>query len=149
MMLLCFTLAEARYAIGMDHVREVVPRLLLTPLPGVTAPIVGAFSYRGVPVPVIDLRARLGQPTRRPERDDHFLIVQTARRTVALVVDRVEGMRSGSIEEMVAAPFPSPSIAGIVPLPDGLLLVYDLDAALSLEEERAIEAGMQALDAPA
>lgn len=143
--LLCFTIADARYALALDRVVEVVPRLLLTPLPGAPASVTGAFSYRGTPLPAVDLRARLGHPPRPPERNDHFIVARSARRTLALVVDRVETLRDASPEDLAATPFPDPSVAGIVPLPDGLLLVYDLDAALSLDEERAVDAGLETL----
>lgn len=145
MTLLCFTVADARYALALERVVEVVPRLLLTPLPGAPAAVLGAFSYRGTPLPAIDLRRSLGHPLRRAERDDHFIVARSERRTMALVVDRVESLREASAEEMAAPPFAARSVAGLVALPDGLLFVYDLDTALSLDEERAVGAGLETL----
>ena len=111
------------------------------------APVLGIFSYRGVPLAAVDLRARLGHPPRPPSRDDHFLLVQAARRAVALVVDRVTSSEPFPPAGAQAAPLPSRHIAGVVTLPDGLLLIEDLDAVLSLDEEAAIDAGAQRLGA--
>lgn len=145
--LVCFTLDETRYAVPAERVLEIVARVVLTPLPAVPAPIVGAFSYRGAPMAAVDLRARLGHPVRAPSRDDHFLLVRAARRDVALVVDRVTATAPLADRRVWSPPLPARHLAGVVTLEDGLLLIEDLDAALSLDEERAIDAGIQEIGA--
>ncbi|MEP7121224.1 MAG: chemotaxis protein CheW [Byssovorax sp.] len=146
--LVCFTLDETRYAVPAERVLEIVARVMLTPLPAVPSPIVGVFSYRGVPMAAVDLRARLGHPTRSPARDDHFLVVRSARRDVALVVDRVNTTEPLADRVVCPPPLPARHLVGVVALDDGLLLIEDLDAALSLDEERAIDAGLRDLGAP-
>ncbi len=141
--LVCFTLDETRYAVPAERVLEIVARVVLTPLPAVPAPILGVFSYRGAPMVAVDLRARLGHAPRPPGRDDHFLVVRSARREVALVVDRVDATEPLDERRVWPAPTPAPHLAGVVTLADGLLLIEDLDAALSLDEERAIDASLQ------
>lgn len=144
-----FKLDETRYAVPAARVIEIVPRVLLTPLPGVPPPVLGVFSYRGVPVSAVDLRARLMHAPRAPGCEDHFIIAEGARRLVALVVERVDGIQRVAREDVLASPSPSPHIAGVVRLEDGLLLIDDLDAVLSLAEERAIDAGLLRLETPA
>jgi purine-binding chemotaxis protein CheW len=146
--LVCFTLDDTRYAVPAERVLEIVARVVLTPLPAVPAPVVGVFSYRGAPMAAVDLRARLGHPTRPPARDDHFLLVRSARRDVALVVDRVNTTEPLRDRPVLAPPLPTPHLAGVVALDDGLLLIEDLDAVLSLDEERAIDANLRELGAP-
>ncbi|MFS8066535.1 MAG: chemotaxis protein CheW [Byssovorax sp.] len=145
--LVCFTLDETRYAVPAERVLEIVARVVLTPLPAVAPPILGVFSYRGAPMAAVDLRARLGHPARPPSRDDHFLLVRSARRDVALVVDRVTTTAPVAERKVWPSPLPARHLAGVVTLEDGVLLIEDLDAALSLDEERAIDAGLQELGA--
>jgi purine-binding chemotaxis protein CheW len=147
--LVCFTIDETRYAVPAERVLEIVARVVLTPLPAVPPPILGAFSYRGAPMAAVDLRARLGHPARPPARDDHFLIVRSARREVALVVDRVTTTEPVGERTVWPPPLPARHLAGVVTLEDGLLLIEDLDAALSIAEERAIDESLQGLGARA
>jgi purine-binding chemotaxis protein CheW len=140
-----FTLDDTPYAVPAARVVEVVGRVLLTPLPEAPAPVLGIFAYRGAPMAAVDLRARLGHAPRAPERDDHFLVVRAARRAVALVVDRVVSTEAFAEGDVRPPPVPGRHVAGVVMLPDGLLLIEDLDAALSLEEEGAIDEGLARL----
>lgn len=146
--LVCFTIDATRYAVPAERVLEIVARVVLTPLPAVPAPILGVFSYRGKPMAAVDLRARLGHPARPPLRDDHFLIVRSARRDVALVVDRVTTTEPVAERRVWPPPLPARHLAGVVTLEDGVLLIEDLDAALSLDEERAVDAGLEEIGAP-
>lgn len=141
-------LSDVRYAVAADRVVEVAPRVLVTPLPDAPPPVLGVIAVRGALVPVVDLRSRVGQPPRAPHVDDHFVIARGARRTVALVVDRAIGLREVRDEDVRRPSVSSPPLAGIVVLPDGLLLLHDLDRVLSLDEEEAIDRGVAALGAP-
>lgn len=142
MHVLRFTVAETRYAVALDRVVEVAPRVLFTPLPGAPPFVDGAFSYREALCVALSLRRRLGHPARRPRLDDHVLVVRGRRRLLGLVVDRVEG--DERIEDVrVEAPGPgSRHLRGIVALADGLLLIQDVDALLSDEDEDALEEGL-------
>ena len=115
--LVCFALDDTRYAVPSNRCIEVVARVLLTPLPEVAPPVLGLFSYRGVPMVAVDLRTRLGHPPRPPMRDDHFLLVRGARRNVALVVDRVTSSQILPQEEMQASLLPSRHVAGLAARP--------------------------------
>jgi purine-binding chemotaxis protein CheW len=97
---------------------------------------------QGRVVPVVDLRRRF----RLPERDfalaDQLLIARTARRPVALAADAVTGVLEYSAREAVGAQDIVPGIEyveGVVKLPDGLVLIHDLDKFLSLDEARALD----------
>ncbi|VVD92588.1 chemotaxis protein CheW [Pandoraea soli] len=70
-----------RFAIGTDHyvieasqVAEVLPWLALKHLPAAPAWVAGAFSYRGEPVPVVDL-TRLATGVSAPERRSTRLVL--------------------------------------------------------------------------
>ena len=66
MLFLLFELGQARYALDVEKVVEVLPFVLVKKIPHGPAEVAGVFSYRGLPVPAIDLsRLTLGQPAER------------------------------------------------------------------------------------
>lgn len=141
-----FEIASTRYAVPVERVVEVVLRVWLTALPGAPAVVVGAFNYRGAATVAVDLRSRLGHPVRPPTPGDHLIVVRGARRTLALVVDRVRALREIPPALVQAPSIALPHVRGIATLDDGLLLLEDLDAVLSLDEEESVG---RALSAPA
>jgi purine-binding chemotaxis protein CheW len=57
---LCFTVADLALAIHLDQVAEVAPLPQITRIPRPGRHIEGLVSLRGRPIPVVDLRKRLG-----------------------------------------------------------------------------------------
>lgn len=145
--LLVFRLDEIRYALPTARVIEVALRVRITPLAGTNPPVVGVIVYRGRPVVTVDLRMRLGHPPRVWQRDDHLLICHGARRSVALMVDRADELMTVTDTELHPPPVPTRDIQGIVPLADGTVLLHDLDALLSLEEEHAVDRALESVRA--
>ncbi|EYF04589.1 chemotaxis protein CheW [Chondromyces apiculatus] len=147
--LLTFALDEFRYAVPSTRVVEVIQRVLITPLPGTAAHVLGLIAHRGGMAVAVDLRARFGLPPRRPTLDDHLVVARGARRQVALVVDRAEGLLMLPRAQVEDPPLAVTHVSGIAMLEGGLLLIHDLDAALSLDDERAIDAGIAEVEARA
>lgn len=139
-------LGRDRYAVTEAAVVEVASRVAVTPLSGVPPFVRGVIAVRGELAVAVDLRARLGLPARRALASDHLLVVRTPRRLVGLEVDRVTGL----VERPDATPLPAPSpdLAGVVQLPDGLTLLLDLEALLGLDDHRRIDAALAASEAP-
>jgi len=135
----------ATYAVPLARVLEILPRVWLTPLPEAPPHVAGIFAYHGEVALAVDVRRRLGHGPAAPLVSDHFVLTRGRTRPLAVIVDRVHGVHALSAEALRAPPFGAPSIAGVVALPDGLLLVDDLDALLSVEDENAAERGIQAL----
>ena len=66
MLFLQFQLGQDRYVLDSSQVVEVLPLLGIKQIPQAPAGVVGAFNYRGKPVPVIDLSVlALGRPAQR------------------------------------------------------------------------------------
>lgn len=55
MMVLLFRLDNAKYALDVAHIVEIMPRIAIKPLPRVPDYIPGLINYRGRVVPVVDL----------------------------------------------------------------------------------------------
>lgn len=140
-----FSLDGGRYGVPAARVVEVLGRVSLVPLPGAPPFVAGVFDYRGAPLAAIDMRARFDLPERAPCLDDHFVVARSARRTVALVVDRALGLRAIDPRLVSAPSAPSRHVRGIAATEDGLLLLEDLDAVLSLDEDEALGRELEAL----
>ncbi|ALS59818.1 chemotaxis protein CheW [Pandoraea norimbergensis] len=74
MLFLRFAIATDHYVIEASHVAEVLPWLALKRLPAAPAWVAGAFSYRGEPVPVLDL-THLATGTAAPARRSTRLVL--------------------------------------------------------------------------
>lgn len=144
--ILRFTLDETRYAVAIDRVVEVVPRVLVTSLHGAPAFVEGVFSFRQAACVAVSMRQRLGHPRRAPALDEHILVMRGRRRLLGLVVDRADG------DEVVADQLIEPNgegaargaaVSGIVALADGVLLIHDVDALLTDDEERVVDASLE------
>lgn len=136
----------ARYAVPLERVVEVLPRLWLTPLPGAPPHVAGAFAYRGRAAVALDLRSRLGHPPRKERLTDHFVVTRGDARPIAVIVDGVLGVRALDAADVRPAPMPSSVVAGVVALHDGLLLLDDLEALLSAEQVDATERALSSVD---
>lgn len=144
--LVVFVIEEQRYALPLAVVERVLPMIAVAPLPKSPAIALGVINLHGVVVPVLDIRRRFGRRPRPWDVTAHLLVARTKRRILAVPVDEVRG-----VSEVAAARVASPDavlpgighVTGIVPLPDGLLFIHDLDAFLSLDEERELAQALE------
>ena len=140
--LVVFRLDERRYALLLAAVERVVRAVDVTPLPKAPAIVLGAIDVHGRVLPVLNVRRRFLMPDRDISPADWFLVAQTARHTVVLVVDESDGVIERPRAEIIMStrivpglePFP-----GVVRLDDGLALIHDLERFLSLDEARALD----------
>lgn len=140
-----FTLDDQRYTLPVSCVEKVVPAAYITPLPQAPAIIMGIINVQGHIIPVVNLRKRFRLSERRLEVTDQFIVGTTSRRTVALVVDTVLGVADFPAHEITSG---SHIVAGLGPITgvikttDEVLLIHDLDACLSLDEEYALDGAL-------
>jgi purine-binding chemotaxis protein CheW len=133
-----------RWALPLEAVERALELVAVSVLPETPVGIVGAINVHGEPVPVLDLDARIGRPPRERGTRGSLLLVRTARRRVALPVDEVLGVVTVDAGAVAPPPesLPAP-VAGIAALPDGVLLISDVHAFLSADDERAVTAALQ------
>ncbi len=136
-----FTLGEPRCALPLARVKKVIRAVEISPLPGAPEIILGVINVAGTLIPVIDVRRRFRFPERELSIDDRYVIAETASRLVALVVDGVDEISEVTDEELVLAeqcqPF-AEHLKGVAKIKGNLIMIYDLDQFLSLDEEQAL-----------
>jgi purine-binding chemotaxis protein CheW len=144
--LVVFVLDGQRYALRLSAVENVLPMVEVSPLPKAPAIALGVINLHGAVVPVLDLRRRLGFPSRDYGPTAHLLVTMTEARRVALPVDEVLGVRDVAADTVISPDEVLPAtahVAGIVPLPDGLIFIHDLEAFLSLDEQRHLAEALE------
>jgi purine-binding chemotaxis protein CheW len=139
--LLVFAVDGHRLALELDAVERVVSMVAIAPLAGAPDAVLGAVDVAGEVVPVYDVRRRLELAPRDYGADAVLLLARTARRRVALAADEVAGVREIGDAPVTAADELPPGTrhaAGAVAVEDGLVVIHDLEAFLSEEEERRL-----------
>lgn len=140
--LLTFTLEGGRYALPLEHVREVVRAALPARLPKAPAIVEGVLDLHGELVPLLDVRGRFGLSALPLDPSQHFVIAAIAGRAVAFAVDEALDLVRVANEAITAAAAVAADVehvAGIAQLPDGLVVIYDLRAFLSADEVLGID----------
>ena len=140
--LVTFAIEEQCYALHLSCVDRIVRAVEITELPKAPPIVLGVINVQGEIVPVVNIRKRFNLPEREIGLTDHFIICHTARRWVALVADSATKVVEYSPNAIVAAEKILPGmeyIEGVAKLPDGLILIHDLEKFLSLEEERTLQ----------
>jgi purine-binding chemotaxis protein CheW len=136
--LLVFALDDLRYGLLISSIERVVRIVEITPLPRAPAIVCGIVNFAGNIIPVVDIRQRFRLPSRDLRLSDQLILARTARRSVALRVDRVESLADCDDKEFVAADAVLTGleyVRGVVKLENGMVLIHDLDTFLSLDEE--------------
>jgi purine-binding chemotaxis protein CheW len=145
---LVFGLNEERFAVKGAIVREVVRAVAIASLPRAPDVVEGVINYRGRVVPVLDIRSRFGLPACPLHPDQHFIVADTGPRLVALRVDRAFDLLDVPLDAIESAAQVAPGTRhaeGIARLPEGLVVIHDLEGFLSLDEGARLDAAVRAL----
>jgi purine-binding chemotaxis protein CheW len=129
-----FTIDGEAFGVDVSRVREVLRPQDLTPIPLAPPEVAGLINLRGEIVTALDLRVRLGSPTRADDRA-MSLIMTTAHGPVSLLVDDV-----GEVLEVGDGRFDPPPttlrgaarelIVGMYSIDDRLLMELDVEHAI-------------------
>ena len=142
-----FTLDELQYALTLNTVVRVIHAVEIRPLPKAPEIISGIINVQGQVIPVIDTRKRFGLAEREIEIDDHMIISDTGKRIVALLADAVNGIRKlepGQLNPAGETLHFAKYLKGVAKTGDGIILIYDLEQFLSLDEEKILEKALKA-----
>ena len=127
-------LESREYGLPVQHVVEVLRIVAVTPLPEAPTWIAGLLNLRGKGIVVMDLRRRLGLPTRAPDLTTQIVIVETRGEPLGLIADEVVEIITlapsclKSADKLSGA---SPMFAALAQAGERLILVLDLDRLAS------------------
>jgi purine-binding chemotaxis protein CheW len=105
-----FLLAQERYGIATSCVREVLPLVELTPLPGVPPFVLGITNVRGQIVSVLDLKRFFDLPEKGLINQNQLIVVRSGEMELGILADEVLGVTSIDLEELQP---PLPTMTGI------------------------------------
>jgi purine-binding chemotaxis protein CheW len=144
--IIVFTLDELLYALPLPAVVKVIHAIEIRHLPKAPEIIAGIINVKGQIIPVADIRKRFGLAAHEIDPDDRLIIADTGKREVAILVDTVTGIRDLAPGQLNQAretlPF-AEYLKGIAKIDDELILIYDLEQFLSLEEEKVLEQALK------
>ena len=142
-----FTLDEQSYALPMQAVVKVIQAVEVRYLPKAPEIITGIVNIKGQILPVADIRKRFGLAVHELGADDQIIIADTGTRKIAITVDNVNSVRNLTPDQLSvgkdALPF-AEHLSGVAKVDDGLVLIYNLNNFLSLDEQRMLDDAMNA-----
>lgn len=94
--LLTFVIDDHRFALPLPQVHNVIRAVAVTHVPDSGDMLYGVFDFHGEIIPVINLRKRFCFDPKPVSSDDRFLILNTPKRKLALVVDEVFSIKEVS-----------------------------------------------------
>lgn len=130
--LVVFKLEDEFYGVDISVVESIIKAQRITLVPHAHEFVDGVTNLRGIIVPVIDLRARLGMPRIEITKDTRVVVVEHKSSVVGIVVDVVT-----EVLQILSRVIEPPSqfvtgldanyISGIAKFPDRLITLLDLE----------------------
>jgi purine-binding chemotaxis protein CheW len=82
-------IAKKNYTVNIRDIREIIRMQEMTAIPNSPAHIKGVINLRGIVIPVVSLRHKLGLGEEQYTKDTRILIVNHSDEMVGLIVDSV------------------------------------------------------------
>lgn len=92
------------YALEIARIREIVNPFPIIELPRERAFVLGVSDYREEVIAIVDLRRLFGLPSREPNRRTKWIILESPRGPVGVVVDAVHDVFSSTNNQTRAVP---------------------------------------------
>ncbi|PAU51247.1 chemotaxis protein CheW [Pseudomonas indica] len=150
---LSFRVRQARYALPIELVREIIEYGQITTVPMMPSFIHGVINLRGNVVPVLDLAARFGFELTEPGKRTCIVIIELElddqQQRIGLVVDAVDAVLDIDSSEVEPAPpfgagIRTDFIAGMARDERGFTIILDVRRVLSLDDIRQLSLAQQA-----
>ncbi len=142
--LVTFMLMEDEYGFEIDYVQEVRRIRRITRVAQAPAFVEGVIKLRGKVIPIVDLRKRLGLPTKKHGRFTRAIIVKAQGHTLGVVVDSATEVLSVPVTDIDT---PDASILanavflkGVAKAPGRMILVANIENILTAEEKKLLPA---------
>jgi purine-binding chemotaxis protein CheW len=139
-----FAVGEEEYGIELLRVREVIRMREITWLPRAPSFVKGIINLRGDVIPIVDLRDKLGLPSRPADADTRIIVVEIEARLIGMVVDnasQVVRIPAAQIDPppLLLGGLPQEYISGVGKLDDRLVTLVNVDRILSGDDRLALQ----------
>jgi len=94
-----FRVADLRLVTPLEHVSEVLPSPISTPVPGTKRWLRGIANVRGTLITIVDLPQFFGKEPVRLDERSRLLVLNIAGISTALLVNEVVGLRHFDLEQ--------------------------------------------------
>ena len=130
--LITFELGDQSLGIDIMAIREIRAWSPATPLPNVPSHIRGVVNLRGVVLPVLDLRMRMGWGLTDPTTRHVIIVVRIGEQLQGVIVDAVNDIVTIRPEDMQPLPDvgsmeAAALLEGLATVDDRMILILDLD----------------------
>lgn len=135
-----FRIDRKDYALDINKIIEIISFKEVTPIPRLPSFIEGVVELRGMVIPVIDLKKRLGLTLASNVMPNHILIVKIHGTKIGIIVDEVKeviGVEEGSIQSPPEffKDKESEYLMGICKFKDRLILILDVECLFTRGEK--------------
>ncbi len=149
--LVVFDLADEGYGVDIGSVREIIRMQEITKVPSAPDFVEGVINLRGRVIPVIDLRKRFGFEVTEMTKDTRIVVVDIGGQDIGVVVDAVTEVLRLSADKVepassVITTVDSEYLLGIAKLEERLIILLDLQQALSAMEKRSMAEALNAVE---
>ncbi len=140
-----FNLGDERYGVDISQVREIIKPTKITRIPNAPDFVEGVINLRGQITTIINLRKRFGLPPKEIDANTRIIVVEHEKAVIGMMVDTVNEVKylnESDIEElpsMITSRKEARFLKGIGKLPDGLLILIDLNKVLDDEEVEGLK----------
>lgn len=142
-----FGLGEQKYGVPIEQVREIMPFMQVTPVPGTPACFEGFLNVRGELISLVNLRLFIGMEALTDLEEAQILIICSEEGSVqGMLVDEVISITEISWDELqpleektVGKGFDRDLLKGVVETPQGLVVILDVEEIMSGEKKAAPE----------
>lgn len=136
---LAFKLGTEEYGVGILKVQEIRGYEAVTQIANAPAHVKGVVNLRGLIVPIIDMRIKLGLAEPSYDQFTVVIILNIGQRVVGMVVDAVADVVSLTPDQIRPAPdmggsFDTSHIVGLGTLDGRMIILVDIDRLVSSEE---------------
>jgi purine-binding chemotaxis protein CheW len=131
-----YRLGNERYGVETSQVKEIIRVGEITSIPNAPDYVEGVINLRGQITTIINLRKRFGMEPKDVDNDTRIIVFDHNGSTVGMMVDTVTEVKYLSISDIEALPSTitarseSKFLKGVGKLPDGLLILVDLNKIL-------------------
>lgn len=140
---LAFSLCGEEYGVPLLKVREVIALSDVTPVPYTPAHFKGIMNLRGLVISIIDLRLKFKMAKAEVTPETAIIILDLSELCLGVIVDSINSVLASNSSEISAPPdiesaVSSDYITGITRKDKKLILLLDIERALSAEDIRAL-----------